>query len=74
MPIVFLLNWTAEKWRQPIPPANLDPKAMAWGKLRWYLRHGSKTGRSRLWNPENSTAVNDVQAREYVILMMRTVI
>eukprot|EP00957_Ditylum_brightwellii_P061256 4648895-Ditylum_brightwellii.AAC.1 len=62
MPIVFLLNWTAEKWRHPIPPANLDPKAMAQGKLRWYPRHHT-----------NSTTVNDVQSREYVMLLMRTV-
>eukprot|EP00957_Ditylum_brightwellii_P056921 4314794-Ditylum_brightwellii.AAC.1 len=73
MPIVFLLNWTAEKWRQLIPPVNLDPKAMARGKLCWYPRHSSKTGGSCLWKPGNSTTVNDVQAREYMILRMRTV-
>eukprot|EP00957_Ditylum_brightwellii_P119943 9153665-Ditylum_brightwellii.AAC.1 len=73
MPIVFLLNWAADKCRQPVPPANLDPKAMARGILRWYPRHGSKTSRSRLWNPANSTAVSNVHAREYVMLLMRTV-
>eukprot|EP00957_Ditylum_brightwellii_P054884 4160150-Ditylum_brightwellii.AAC.1 len=68
------MSWTAEKCRHPMPPAILGPNAIAHGKVHWYPRHGSRTSMRRLWKPEKSFSVNNVHAKGYVMLLMRTVI
>eukprot|EP00957_Ditylum_brightwellii_P207893 15354995-Ditylum_brightwellii.AAC.1 len=74
MPLAFLLSWTAEKCRHPMPSANLGPNAIARGKVSWYPRCGSRTSMRCLWKPEKSFSVNNVHAKGYGMLLIRTVL